>query len=102
MRITLYEPGLQPTEVAVGGFALHSESGQVIQNTGRAAELLGCVPGLVDVLACGTGYLVYSVFDYEGATNPAAMAVVAKLSGMELDLSNEDEILQGPVLVVQG
>ena len=74
---------------------------QVMQDAVRAAELLGCPPELVDVLACGNGYLVYSVFDDEGEVNPAAMAAVAEVSGAELDPINADEVLRGPVLVIR-
>jgi hypothetical protein len=102
MTVTLYQQGREPEAVEPGGFITQPESGQIVQNVARAAELLGCAPELADVLACGTGYLVYSVFDYEGDANPAAMAVVAELSGTELDPMNEDEVLQGPVLVILG
>ena len=73
MTVTLYQPGREPEAVEPGGFITQPESGQIVQNAARAAELLGCAPELADVLACGTGYLVYSVFDYEGNANPAAM-----------------------------
>jgi hypothetical protein len=102
MKVTLYEPGLQPADILADGFVVQAEDGRIKQDAARAAELLGCAPGMADVLACGSGYLVYSVFDYEGEVNPAAMAVVAELSGMELDPLNEDEVLQGPVLVILG
>ena len=102
MKVTLYMPGIQPAVVPADGFVAQPDSGHIVQNTSRAAELLGCAPGFVDVLACGTGYLVYSVFDYEGEANSTAMAVVAELSGTELDPTNEDEVLQGPVLVILG
>ncbi|GAB3879718.1 hypothetical protein GCM10028824_43650 [Hymenobacter segetis] len=62
--------------------------------------LLRCSPKLVDVLANGPGYIVYSVFDCEDEINPAAMEVVGKLTGQSFDIENEDEILRGPVLVV--
>ena len=102
MTVTLYQPGQQPVTVQASGFIMHSDGNLIVQNTDLAAELLGCASGLVDVLACGSGYLVYSLFDYEGEANPAAMAVVADLSGTKLDPLNEDEVLQGPVLVILG
>lgn len=79
---------------------MNEGSGQVVQNTVRAAELLSCVPSLVDVLACGKGYLMYSVFDYEGEQNQAAMLVLAEVSGTVLNAGEDDEVLQGPVLVI--
>ena len=93
MRVTLYEPGQPPEAVLQSGFSLNEESGQVVQNIVRASELLGCVPALVDVLACGKGYLMYSVFDYEGERNQAAMSVLAEVSGIELNVGEDDEIL---------
>ena len=101
MTITLYRPGQAPEAVSEAGFRLDEASGQTIQNTALAAELLGCAPFLVDVLASGKGYLVYSVFDYEGEANTAAMATFAELTGVGLDPENDDELLQGPVLVIQ-
>ena len=100
MRVTLYQPGHPPEAILQGGFSLDEESGQVVQNTVHASKLLGCVPALVDVLACGKRYLMYSVFDYEGEQNQAAMAVLAEVSGIELNAGEDDEALQGPVLVI--
>ena len=67
----------------------------------RVPGLLGCALGLVDVLACGPGYVAYSVFDCEGPVNEAAMAAVAEVSGAGFDLDDEDTVLCGPVLVVR-
>lgn len=100
MRATLYKPGKLPEDIPTEGFSIQSGSDQIVQNANRAALLLGCALALVDVLACGSGYLVYSVFDYEGQINPAAMMAVTEVSGIEFDLLNEDELLQGPVLVI--
>ena len=63
--------------------------------------LLGCAPGLVDVLASGPDYVAYSVFDSEGEANPAAMAAVAAVSGVAFDAEDEDAVLCGAVLVVR-
>ena len=63
--------------------------------------LLGCAPGMVDVLASGPNYVAYSVFDCEEDTNPAAMVAVAEVSGVDFDLGNDDAILCGAVLVVR-
>jgi len=99
MTVTLYQPGQQPQVVGAGGFIIHPESGEIVQNAARAAELLGCVIGSVDVLACGSGYLIYSVFDYEGDVNADAMTAFSKITGVVLS-SADDEVLQGPILVV--
>ena len=101
MTVTLYRPSLAPEAVSEAGFRLDENTGQVIQDTGLAAGLLGCAPFLVDVLANGKGYLLYSVFDYEGEANTTAMAVFTKLTGIELNPEDDDGLLQGPVLVIQ-
>lgn len=66
----------------------------------KVSGLLGCAPGLVDVLASGPEYVAYSVFDSEGEVNPAAMAAVAAVSGVAFDAEDEDAVLRGAVLVV--
>lgn len=66
----------------------------------RAAELLNCVPSLVDVQACGPEYVAFSIFDYEGETNPSAMAALSEISGYGYDIKDEDQVLAGPVLIV--
>lgn len=101
MTTTLYRPDARPQSLPASIFLMQPGSSQVVQDAARAAELLGCAPGLVDVLACGNGYLVYSVFDDEGEVNPAAMAAVAEVSGIGLDPTNEDEVLRGPVLIIR-
>lgn len=101
MTVTLYRPGQTPHVVPEAGFYLDEGSSQVIQNAGLAAELLGCAPFLVDVLANGKGYLLYSVFDYEGEINTAAMAVFTELTGVAINPEEDDELLQGPVLAIQ-
>lgn len=95
----LYVPGLEPA--AVGGDGLAAPAGGRGVPTPRVAELLGCVPELVDVLASGPDYVVWSVFDCEGAVNIGAMAAVAAVSGVVFDTTTEDEVLRGPVLVVK-
>ena len=101
MTVTLYQPGQAPAAVSEADFLLDDANGQVIQNTGLAADLLGCAPFLVDVLANGKGYLIYSVFDHEGEPNPAAIAAFTELTGIGLNPEDDDEILQGPVLMIQ-
>ncbi|GAA3967507.1 hypothetical protein [Hymenobacter antarcticus] len=100
MKVTLYRPGQKPEDVPAAAFTTHLESSQIVQDVEHAARLLECTPNLVDVLACGVGYIAYSIFYYEGESNSTAMEAVAAISGTELDLTNEDEVLQGPVLIV--
>lgn len=100
MTVVLYRPDQHPLTVESAGFITHSESGEIVQDAVRAAEFLGCDPDLVDVLACGSGYVIYSVFDYEGEANESAMAVFSEITGIVLNSADDDEVLQGPVLVV--
>lgn len=67
----------------------------------QVPALLGCTPGLVDVLASGPEYVAYSVFDSEEDANLAAMAAVATVSGVAFDVEAEDAVLRGAVLVVE-
>jgi hypothetical protein len=71
------------------------------QGSDAISELLCCVPGLVDVLASGKGYVAYSVFDNEGEINISAMTVLTELTGKTFDFNNEDDILRGPILVIK-
>lgn len=68
----------------------------------QVPALLNCSRELVDVLAAGKDYVAYSVFDCEEGINPAAMQVLANLTGLPFDIENEDEALRGPVLVIAG
>lgn len=68
----------------------------------QVSLLFGCVPSMVDVLASGPDYTVYSVFDYEGGgVNLEAMRAVSKVTGTFFDEKNEDYILRGPILLIQ-
>ncbi|MBF9239509.1 hypothetical protein I2I05_19100 [Hymenobacter sp. BT683] len=100
MNTTLYQPSEAPVAIVGAEFCLNEVSGQVIQSSESAAEILGCAPFLVDVLANGNGYLIYSVFDSEGEANPAAMKVFSEITGILVDTEDEDDILRGPVLVI--
>ena len=95
----LYVPGRGPMAVSEDGLAEPADGRGVL--TSRVSELLDCAPQLVDVLAIGTGYVVWSVFDSEEAVNPEAMAAVAELAGVGFNPSSDGEALRGPVLVVK-
>jgi hypothetical protein len=73
----------------------------LVRVPGQVPVLLSCTPGLVDVLASGPDYVVYSVFDSEGPVNPEAMVAVSQVSGEAFDLDDEDTVLRGAVLVVR-
>ena len=101
MTATLYSPQQLPQAVYLDGLSLPSSTTEFVWVPEQISNLLGCAPDLVDVLASGSGYVVYSVFDSEGETNHAAMAAVAEVSGVTFEAVDEDAILRGPILVVQ-
>ena len=86
MKTTLYPPGTEPQALPLG--------------TANPGQLLDCAPELVDILANGPGYVIYTVFDHEGPKNLEAMRVVAELTGTPFSPEDDDEVLRGPVLVV--
>jgi len=66
----------------------------------EVAAILGCAQNLVDILDSGDGYVAYSIFDYEGAANHSAMSALAAISAHSYDVEDDDQVLQGPVLLV--
>lgn len=101
MNATLYLPKQPPQVVPADGLCMPDPKTGFARVPEQVPALLGCRPGLVDVLACGPEYVAYSVFDCEGETNQAAMAAVAAVSGVAFDSEDEDAVLCGAVLVVQ-
>ena len=93
-------PKKQPIIKPNDGFSVLAD-GSFANTPYQAAFLLGCATGLVDVLATGKEYIVYSIFDAEGEVNDVAMQAVAELTGISFDASNEDEVLYGPVLIIK-
>ncbi|ALW86347.1 hypothetical protein AUC43_15390 [Hymenobacter sedentarius] len=93
MTISLYKPTEEPLLLTPTQFSadIHC-NGQLPVD--RVAELLGCAKLLVDVLASGPDYVMYSVFDCEGEINPIAMEVFEALTGEPC----EDDPLRGPIL----
>jgi hypothetical protein len=100
MNATLYHPKNGPIEVPIEGLYLPDATTGFVPHSDKAALLLDCSPHLVDVLACGPGFVAYSIFNAEGEVNLAAMAAVADISGISFDEQSDDETLQGPVLIV--
>lgn len=100
MPATLYQPAAAPQPVSDQGLWIPQAVLPFSGLTDIVPSLLHCAPELVDVLASGHGYVVYSIFDSEGEINPEAMMAVASLTGWSFDTANEDEVLRGPVLVV--
>ena len=101
MKATLCLPNQEPLLLAVEGLSLPDSATGLAQIPTNVPVLLGCAPGLVDVLACGPGYVAYSVFDGDGEMNLEAMAAVTRVSGARFDIEDEDTILLGPVLIVE-
>ena len=101
MNATLYLPHQSPQLVAIEGLCIPDPATGFARVPDQVPVLLGCAPGLVDVLASGPDYVAYSVFDSEGETNQAAMAAVAVVSGVAFDSEDEDAVLCGAVLVVR-
>jgi hypothetical protein len=100
MTATLYLAGESPVIVGklknpeiINGFANVPD---------QVPTLLSCLPDLVDVLAIGPDYVVYSVFDSDGGVNTSAMDVVSALTGIYFNPDDEDMLLCGPILVVKG
>ena len=101
MLATLYLPQQPPQVVPNDMLNMPSLATGPAVVPEQVPVLLGCTPRLVDILASGPGYVIYSVFDYEGPINSAAMVTVATVTGVVFDAGDEDMVLRGPVLVVE-
>ena len=93
MTISLYKPMEEPMLFTPAEFSdcINIKGMLPVE---RVAGLLGCAPNMVDVLATGNDYAMYSVFDCEGDVNPIAMEVFTALTGVPCD----NEPLRGPIL----
>ena len=100
LHATLYLPEHAPRPIHFDDLHAISSVNNFMHIPPDIPALLKCRPELVDVLASGPKYIIYSVFDATGKTNPEAMKMVAQLSGIILDVTNEDEILRGPVIIL--
>lgn len=101
MTATLYVPKQQPLQVSTEGLSLPDPATGFASVPEQVPMLMGCAPGLVDVLASGPDYVAYSVFDSEEGRNEAAMVALAEVSGVKFDSGDEDAVLCGVVLVVK-
>ena len=99
MHAILYIPQQQPQSIDNNGLVLPDPISRLVATPERVSQLLGCAPALVDVLASGSNYVAYSIFDCEGQINQNAMEALSDLTGVKFG-NNEDEILRGAVLVV--
>jgi hypothetical protein len=100
MPATLYRPAIAPQPVSDQGLWTPQEDLPFSGLADLVPDLLHCAPELVDVLASGQEYVVYTIFDCDGEINPEAMTAVGTLTGISFNTENEDEVLRGPVLVV--
>jgi hypothetical protein len=102
MQATLYLPGQAPQTVPTTGLTLPDPSSGYAHPTPAVATLLGCRAEALDVLAAGSDYVVWTVFDFEeGPANLAAMAEVSRLTGTVFEPEDEATELRGPVLVLR-
>ena len=100
MQVLLYSPGAEPKAIKPEGFVVPKSDKDFAAVPDQVRALLNCHPDLVDILACGAGYVVYSVFDSEGEENLAAMVALSRLTGIDLNADDEDEQLRGNILFV--
>ena len=101
MTAQLYLPQQPPLVVSASGLSLPDPTTGFARVPEQVPLLLDCAAGLVDVLASGPDFVAYSIFDYEGGlVNTSAMKELSKLTGLAFDVSNDDDVLLGPVLVL--
>ena len=101
MNATLYLPQQPPQTVSTEGLSMPNPETGFARIPEQVPALLGCAPDLIDVLMCAPQYVAYSIFDYEGGQpNETAMDVLATLTGYAFDLSDDDTVLLGPILLV--
>lgn len=98
MAITLYCPDQVPVLLRGARFPLLSSKGHA-SVTAEIAQILGCAENLVDVLLSEQDYIVYSIFDNQGAINYNAMTLLNNLTGIEFSIE-EDNVLRGNILIV--
>ena len=96
MKAIIYQPGQPEQPYEAKDFTLDTTADQIV----LASTALRCSPEMVDILASGKNYLAYSVFDDERDINIPAMQVLTDLTGFEFNITDEDMVLRGPVLVV--
>lgn len=102
MITTLYLPQQLPQVVFPKSASPLTPNSNFVNIPEWVPDLLGCMPKIVDVLASGPGYIVYSVFDYEdGPVNEGGMRELSVLTGTAFKPDDEDSMLLGPVLIVR-
>lgn len=101
MNATLYLPHQPPQAVSIAGLSLPDPVSGFVGVPEQVPILMSCMPELVDVLASSPQYVAYSIFDFEGPVNQAAMVAMTAISGAIFDLEDDDTTLCGPVLIVR-
>jgi hypothetical protein len=99
MQAILYIPNQPPQPVSTIGLSLPLPTGYASVSD-EVVHLLGCTRGLVDVLDSGPDYVAFSIFDYEGENNLLAMNALSAISSHHYDVEDDDQALQGPILLV--
>ncbi len=95
MTATLYSPGKAPVNVSAESLYLPDKQTGLVAHSDRAAMILGCAPQLVDILASGSDFVIYSIFDSEGPVNEGATQALRRLSK-----AFGNEALLGPILLL--
>ncbi|QKG52256.1 hypothetical protein [Hymenobacter sp. BRD67] len=100
MKVIFYAPGQPPRDISPDGFELPSTPTGFARVTSRVVEELGCPPHLIDVQACGPGFVAYTIADHEGEPNELGMLALAKATGYTYSVEDDDTVICGPVLIV--
>jgi hypothetical protein len=99
MTAILFSPQEVAKHVTISGFTGMSHMSSETRES--IAKLLGCQSELIDVLASGTEFVAYSIFDFEGGhPNEAGMRQLTKLTGLEFGMDDDTTIL-GPLLIIR-
>lgn len=101
MNATLYLPHQPPQAVPTEGLTMPDSATGFVGVPEQVSALMGCVPELIDVLASGPQYVAYSIFDFAGPVNHAAMVAMTEISGVIFTLEEYDTVLCGPILIVR-
>ena len=100
VTITLYKPGESPEEVPYFEFAENIIVGGFWPME-HVAGLLNCRAELIDVLASGPDYAMFSIFDCQGYLNPAVMEVFFAITGVKSSVDPEEDELRGPIMLIK-
>jgi hypothetical protein len=100
MRVTVFNPGKPPVNFDSADYFGTATGGRITAKFHRVAEQLKCRPSLVDLLAMGHGFALFSVFDALGQPNELAMQEFTRRTGMQLDPKDGVDMILGPVVML--